>query len=155
MAGNSNKLWLVATVALLGLCVGVALDEAAHMVLNRKSEARDRDNNELFQQRLRCRNEVDAYMRSTSDDGNGAPMLEVVEFSPPRHSCVAEFTRVLSGKGAEIWTYETVDILTGETLFRDLCLMRGGDSSNTCGSGMDMQLKANRDKALNAALLKQ
>jgi hypothetical protein len=154
MLANSNKLWLVATVALLGLCVGAALDEAIHAVLNRKSESRDRENNELFQQRLRCRNEVDAYMRSTSDDGNGPPMLEVVEFSPLRHSCVAEFTRILHGKRAEIWTYETVDILTGESLFSDLCLI-GGDPSNSCDNGRDMQLKAERDKALKDVLLKQ
>jgi len=82
-------------------------------------------------------------------------MLEKVEFSPARRSCVAAFTRITSGKRGDIWSYETIDILTGEALFSDDCLENDERSTIFCGNGRDVQLRARRDKALKEALSNQ
>ena len=82
-------------------------------------------------------------------------MLEKVEFSPARRSCVGEFTRITAGKRAEVWSYETIDILTGEILFSGDCIQNDPNASTFCGKGRDMQLREDRDKVLNDALSKE
>jgi hypothetical protein len=149
-----NKLWQFVLVALLSLCVGAALDEALHVIRNRKSEARDRDSNELFQRRLRCKSEADVYARKSSED-NSTLMLEKVEFSPARRSCIGAFTRAISGKTGTLYSYEAIDILTGETLYSGDCAENDATSRIFCGNGRNMELIEKRDKTLEAALLKE
>jgi hypothetical protein len=95
--------------ALLSLCVGAALDEALHMARNRKSEARDRDSNELFQRRLRCKSEADAYARRSSEDNSTFMLVEKVEFSPARHSCIGAFARAMSGRRGTLYSGECAE----------------------------------------------
>jgi hypothetical protein len=140
----------VLLIALFGICAGAALDEAMHVVWNRKSQARERGGNELFQQRLRCKSEADDYARKSSESNNTLA-LERVEYSPVRRSCVASFTRITSGKRLELWSYETIDILTGETLFSDGCVENDPSDRRFCGNGRDMKLRKGRDDALEAA----
>lgn len=143
--------WKFLLVALLSVCVGAALDEALLAIRNQKVEGRNRNSSQLFQQRLRCKTEADDYARKSSEN-NSALMLEMVEFSPNRHSCVGEYTRITSGKRLEIWSYETIDILTGEVLYRQDCIMNDPTSNTFCGNGRDLQLRESRDKALHGAV---
>jgi hypothetical protein len=139
-----RRLWPFALVALVGLCLGVALDEARHMALNR-------NNVEVFQQRLRCKSVADDYVKKNSDD-NSTLFLERVGFSPSRRSCVAAFTRWTTAKRGEIHDYETIDILSGETLFSDGCIENDPESTTFCGNGRDMQLWKERENVLETAL---
>jgi hypothetical protein len=149
-----KRFWQFALVAAIALGAGAALDEGLHAVRNRKTPSADLGSNELFQRRLRCKTEADEYARKASED-NSSLMLEKVEFSPARRSCVAEFTRIISGKRGDIWSYETIDILTGETLFSDDCMENDTRSTIFCGNGRNMQLRKSRDRALNEALSNQ
>jgi hypothetical protein len=149
-----KKLWLLMLGALVGICAGFAIDEALHASRNRQSQAKERDGNELFQRRLRCKSEADDYAKKSSESNSGL-MVEKVEFSPARHSCVASFTRITSGKRHEIWSYETIDILTGETLYSEECIENDSNDKRFCGNGRDMDIRKGRDDALAAAMSKE
>jgi hypothetical protein len=99
-----KKFWLSLLGAIVCICVGFAIDEALHAYRNRQSQAKERDGNELFQRRLRCKSEADDYAKKSSETNSGL-VVEKVEFSPARHSCVATFTRITRGKRLEIWSY--------------------------------------------------
>jgi hypothetical protein len=131
----------------LGLCAGVAFDEAWHTV-------QPRANAEVFQQRLRCRTLADAYAKKNSDDYSTLE-LERVDFSPTRQSCVASISRAMNdGRGTiRSYDYETVDIMTGETLFSDSCIENDAKAATFCGNGRDMKLREKRDKALETVVL--
>ncbi len=135
-----NKPWQFVLGALLSLCVGAALDEALHMARNRKSEARDRDSNELFQRRLRCKSEADAYARRSSEGNSTFMLVEKVEFSPARHSCIGAFARAMSGRRVTLYSYEAIDILTGETLYSGECAENDAASRIFCGNGRNVEL---------------
>jgi hypothetical protein len=149
-----NKLWLLVLVAVVGIGAGFAIDEALHASRNRQSQAKERAGNELFQRRLRCKSEADDYAKKSSES-NSELMVEKVEFSPARHSCVASFTRITSGKRLEIWSYETIDVLTGETLYSEQCIENDPNDKRFCGNGRDREITNGRDDALAAALSKE
>jgi hypothetical protein len=142
-----KRFWQFALVGLIGICVGAALDETLHTVRNRKSQAQEQVSKELFQRRLRCKSEADEYAKKQSDDTSSF-VLEQVEYSPVRHSCVASFTRITTGKRLELWSYETIDILTGESLFSEECVENVPSDRRFCGNGRDMALRKGREDAL-------
>jgi len=150
----TKKLWHLVLAVLIGICVGAALDETLHTVRNRNSQARERDGNELFQRRLRCKSEADDYARKSSES-NSALVVERVEYSPIRRSCIASFTRITSGKRAELWSYETIDILTSETLYSEDCVENDPNDKRFCGNGRDMVLRKGREDTLDATLPKE
>jgi hypothetical protein len=115
------------------------------------NHAGNRSNDEVFQQRLRCKSVADDYLKKNSGD-ESTLFLERVDFSPSRHSCVAAFTRWTTGKKGEIHDYETVDILSGEILFIKGCIENNPKVTTFCGNGRDVQLNQERDKALETAL---
>lgn len=136
-------------IGLLGLVVGVTLDEGFHAL-----RVRTKANTEAFQRRLRCKNLADNYLKESSDD-NTTVLLDRDEFSPARNSCIAEVTRTEHGvRGGRLLMFDAVDILTGETLFTGLCNGNDANSATFCGNGRDMQLMERRDKVLEAALSK-
>ena len=146
-------------VAVIGIGVGAAIDEGLHMVRNRKSLPNDRDNSGLFQHRVHCKTVADDYIRQNSDDSSTL-FLERVDFSPRRHSCIAALIRWTTGKRklqrcncfVEIHDYETVDLLSGETLYSGDCIENDPESRTFCGNGRDMRLDQERSDALEAAL---
>lgn len=154
-----KRLWLMMLVAVIGICGGVAVDEGLHAVRNRKSQPKDRDSSELFQHRLRCKTVADDYAKQNSDDSS-ALLLERVDFSPSRRSCIASFTRWTTGKQklqrcncfVEIHDYEAVDLLSGETLYSGQCVENDPDARTFCGNGRDMKLGQERSDALESAL---
>jgi hypothetical protein len=148
-----KRFWQLLLVALLGISVGAAFDETLHTIRNRKAQDASRDGNELFQRRLRCKREADDFARKASES-NSSLVPEKVEYSPSRHSCIASFTRITSGKRMELWSFETIDILTGESLFSDDCVENDPSNKRFCGNGRDMNLRKGRDDALEATLSK-
>jgi len=144
-------LWQLVVSALLGFCVGAALDETLHTIRNRQAKAKDRDSNEVFQRRVRCKSLADDFVTKATDD-NTSLFLERIEFSPARHSCVGAFTRAMSGKRGTLYSYEAIDILTGETLYSGECAENDATSFIFCGNGRNMELIDKRDKTLEAAL---
>jgi hypothetical protein len=139
------RLWQFLLIALAGLCIGAALDEGLHAIRNRSGD-------EVFQQRLHCRTFADAYVKKNSD-ANTSLILERVDFSPGRRSCVATISKAANwGRGTTWWSYETVDIVTGEMLFKGDCNGNDAKATSFCGNGQDMELMQKRDKALETAL---
>ena len=147
-------------VAVVGVGLGAAIDETLHSVRNQKLAAGTLDSTELFQHRLRCKNIADDYIRANSDESSTL-FLERVDFSLSRQSCIAAFTRLTTGKRkvqrcncfVEVHDYETVDLLSGETLYGGECLENDPESSLFCGNGRDMRLSEERGKALDSALV--
>jgi hypothetical protein len=138
--------WFALT-ALIGLGIGVGSDEVLHAFRERKSA-------EFFQQRIRCRHLADNYANKESSDFNSF-LIDKVDFSPVRNSCIASASRVraIPNNGPE-WTYQTVDIVTGEVFFIRSCYGTDEKSPLFCGNGYNMKLMDERDKALEAALHK-
>jgi hypothetical protein len=155
-----KRVWLMVLVAVVGICVGAATDEALHTLRNRKFLATDRSGNDLFQHRLRCKTAADEYLKANSEDSSTL-FLERVVFSPSRHSCIAAFTRWTTGKRklqrcncfVEIHNYETVDLLSGENLYSGECIENDPESTLFCGNGRDMRLSEERSNALASALV--
>ena len=135
----------------VGIGTGIVVDEGLHTIRNQQSKPQKANEAELFQQRLRCKSEADAYAKASSQ-GNVSLVPEKIEFSPARHSCIVEFTRITAGKRSEIWSYETIDILTGESLYSGDCIENDPKASHFCGNGRDMSLRDGRDKALADAV---
>jgi hypothetical protein len=154
-----KSLWRFALVALLSLCIGAGLNEALHAVRNRRSKSKSPEGGELFQHRLRCKTVADDYIRANSDDSS-ALFLERVDYSPSRHSCIAALIRWTTGKRkvqtcncfVEIHDYQTVDLLSGESLYSGECLENDPQSTLFCGGGRDMRLNEERGKALDSSL---
>jgi hypothetical protein len=146
-----KRLWPFVLVALISLCLGAALDEAMRTVRNRQSRARDRDGDEVFQQRVRCKSLADDFVKKSSDDSTTL-FLERVEFSSARHSCIGAFMRVLAGKRGTVYSYEAIDILTGEALYSGTCVGNDANSRIFCGNGRDMELTGERNKTFADAL---
>lgn len=117
---RTKKRWGPILVALVGLCVGTGLDEALRLARNRNLKTRHQDISEAFQRRVRCREFANDFVKKSSDD-NTALFLERIDFSPARDSCIAAVSRAISGKRGTLWSYETIDILTDETLLSGGC----------------------------------
>jgi hypothetical protein len=143
--------WKFVLVLLVGLCVGAGLDETLHVLRYRKANAATQVSNETFQRRLQCKHLADDYVTKNSDDHTSL-LLDRVDFSPSRHSCIVALSRTSSGHGITLYGYETVDILSAETLFSGECNENDPNSRIFCGNGRDMQLMEKRDKTLEAAL---
>ena len=154
-----KRMWPFVLVGLVCLVVGAGLNETRHSLLKRKSEVKDRDTHELFQHRLRCKSVADDYIKADSDDSSTL-FPDRVDYSSSRHSCIATFIRYTTGKRKvqhcncfiETHDYETVDLLSGETLFSDFCEENDSESRWFCGNGRDMKLNEERGKALESAL---
>jgi hypothetical protein len=145
-----KRFWIFALLT-TGICGGIVVDEGLRTIRTHKSKAQNLNRDELFQQRLRCKSVADAYAKESSQ-GNVSLVAEKIEFSPSRRSCIVEFTRITAGKRAEIWSYETIDVLTGESLYSEDCIENDPKASRFCGNGRDMNLKDGRDKALADAV---
>lgn len=145
------KQWKFTLVVLVSLSVGAGLDEALHVTRDRKARTANQVSNEAFRQRLECKRLADDYVQNNSDDHTRL-LLDRVDFSPSRHSCIVALSRTSSGHGITLYGYDTVDILTAETLFSGECNENDPNSRIFCGNGRDMQLIERRDKTLEAAL---
>lgn len=146
-----KQFWKFVLVTLVGLCVGAGLDETLHVLRDRKARAETQSSDEAFKRRLQCKPLAEEYVTKNSDDHTSLS-LDRVDFSPTRHSCIVALSRTSSGHGITLYGYETVDILTAETLFSGECNENDPTSRIFCGNGRDMQLIEKRDKTLESAL---
>jgi len=146
---SMKNLWLFSVVC---ACIGGWPGEVCHAQQDRELRTTGNDDTGLFQRRLRCKDEADAYAK-TSTKGNSELVPERVEFSLARQSCVAAFTRITNGKQSGVWSYETIDILTGESLYSGECVMNDPKNRKFCGNGRDMELRNRRDDALQAVAI--
>ena len=115
-------------VALVGFVLGVAIGVGGSAIYCRRSTA-------LFSNRLRCRALAEEYIAKSDDQ----PLLNQVDFSQARNSCVASTFALRAGFSK----YEVVDIVSNETLFKESCDFNGGK----CGDGVNIKL----DKAMREA----
>jgi hypothetical protein len=148
-----KQTWKFVVVVLFALCIGAGLDETLHVIRDQKTKVEDRSSHETFQQRLQCKSLADDYAKKNSEN-NSTLFLERVDFSPSRRSCVAAFTRWTTGKRGELHDYETIDIVSGETLFSAVCIENDPKATTFCGNGRDLRLDQERKKALEDALAK-
>lgn len=145
-----KPLWKFVLVSLVGLCIGAGLDETLHVLRYRKANAATQVSKESFQRLLQCKHLADDYVTKNTDDHTSL-LLDRVDFSPARHSCIVALSRTSSGHGITLFGYETVDILSAETLFSGECNENDPNSRIFCGNGRDLQLMVKRDKTLEAA----
>jgi hypothetical protein len=126
---------------MVGILSGAFTSEALHMV-------RDKHRHEVFDERLRCKSLADAYIKANSDE-HSYLMLERVDFSPSRNSCIATSRGTNLQDGDE--RYFVVDVISGERLFNRGC---SGDetSKSYCGNGRNGALKDERDKTFERAV---
>jgi len=122
-----------ALVFVVGLLFGGGGTEAYH---------KSHDAQAIFQQRVRCRNLAEEYVKKRVESGVGAT-LQRDDYSPQRNSCIAEETDEMPGTQS-MWSFAVVDVLTGQQLYFDTCHEIIGDCSN--------RVTAARDKAFEEAL---
>jgi hypothetical protein len=146
-----KRLWKFVLVLIVGLCLGAGVVETLHVIKDRKAKADTQNSDGAFQRRLQCKHLADDYVTRNSDDHTSL-LLDRVDFSPTRHSCIVALSRTSSGHGITLYSYDTVDILTAETLFSGECDENEPNSRIFCGNGRDIQLMEKRDKTLEAAL---
>jgi hypothetical protein len=142
-----KRLWPFALVALVSLCLGVVLDEVAH-------SARNRNNAETFEQRLRCRSLADAYEKKESNT-DATVIIEKVDFSRMKRSCIATVTRASGIAQSPVWFFQTLDLVTGDELYSEWCSEKSPDPRFSCGNGRNIELMRKRDEVLEGALSKQ
>lgn len=130
----------IRTVLLLifGMVIGAGGSEGFHIL-------RDSHLQNAFQQKLRCKQLAESYVKSNSD-GTTTVYLERSGFSTHRNSCVAATSRIFM---SDSWDYEVVDVITGDTLYSGNCFRNKTSDSLWCGNGRDVQLLEERNKAFD------
>jgi len=125
----------MAIVFVVGILVGAATIERFHAV-------RDHHRQQFFEQRLRCKSLAEVYAKTNSDDHTSV-FVDRTDFSRARNSCVASIS--ISKATSRFWTYQVVDVITGELLFTDSCDEKDSQSPSFCGGGRDINLMHKRD----------
>ena len=111
------------------LCGGLAV-EAGHIF-------RDGHRHEVFEERLRCKALAEAYVKGQSEEPY--TMLERVDFSPSRNSCIAAIHKVTFPHSDQ--TFNVVDVISGEVLSHSWCAGDDETSKSYCGNGKNISLR--------------
>ena len=135
-----KRLWIAGVI---GALFGACFTEAFHRAADNRSR-------EQFEMTVRCRHFADEFVRKDSSDYNDV-MLNEVRFSPARNECVASIDEVSHTPPSDTWRYSVVDVLSGESIFSDLCV-DDKQTSLYCGAGRNMQIRTKRDDAFKAAV---
>ncbi len=104
---------------IFGIVLGAASTEGIHFY-------RQSYDSRIFQQRARCRAVADAYVKKNTDLSDSSltgssVILEKVDYSPARNSCVAELNSTYFAPGGGLKFYSVQDLLSGESLFTVDC----------------------------------
>jgi hypothetical protein len=91
-----------------------------------------------FETRLCCKNLAAAYARNPRDGGE--MVVEHVEFSPARNSCLAS-TFTLAGRHHEVEKFGIVDVVSEERIFESFCNSVDPKAKVFCGNGMDTTIR--------------
>jgi hypothetical protein len=78
-------------------------------------------------------------------------VVEHVEFSPARNSCLAS-TFTLAGRHHEVEKFGIVDVVSEERIFESFCNSVDPQAKVFCGNGMDTTIRKQRDVAFQNAL---
>src|ERR1035438_7070438 len=89
----TRKITIMALIA--GIVLGAAATEGFNVYRQSQGSYRQSHDNQIFQERLRCKAAADAYVKeNTALNDNSVTgrsvTLEKVDYSPARNSCVAE-----------------------------------------------------------------
>ena len=104
-------------ITIMALIAGIVLGVEATEGFNIYRQSHD---SQIFQERLRCNAVADAYVKEKSTNPESFLLiLDKVDYSPARNSCVAELERVYIS--APLETENVQDLLSGETLFSANC----------------------------------
>lgn len=133
-----NRTIRAALLIIIGMLIGAGGSEGFHILLGSRRQ-------NAFQQKLRCKELAESYVRSNSNDMSTV-YLERSGFSTHRNSCVAAISKVFI---SDSWDYEVVDVISGDTLYSGNCFRNRTSDSLWCGNGRDVQLSGERDKAFN------
>jgi hypothetical protein len=125
-----------------GALLGAGLVQAIHSLRVRPPKTN-------FEARLCCRNLAAAYAKNSRD--NGETVIERIDFSPGRSSCLAS-TLTLAGKHHEVEKFGVVDVVSEERIFEASCNSADPKSKVFCGNGMDATIRKQRDAAFQNAL---
>jgi hypothetical protein len=126
--------WVIAAVMFF---VGLAVGGSGVEIFTRRSANKSQ---QLFSQRIRCKQLADRYAKQHSDEDVGTFFLQAVDYSTVSNSCVAYFKQLelvnatLQGRYGqhEYYTWQVVDLLTGNTIYEESC---GDSDSNSCWRG--------------------
>jgi hypothetical protein len=139
----SASLNLKTTVVLvIGILLGSITIEAIHII-------RDKHRHQVFEERLRCKELADAYLKAETEE-DSYTTLDRVDFSPSRNSCIVA-TRQLTYRH---WSerFDVVDVISGEALFHGRCNGDDPASKSYCGNGGNVSLRNQRDKSFEKAV---
>jgi hypothetical protein len=100
----------------------------------------------LFERKLRCQTLARTFVRKRSSNLSSAS-LQRVDYSPARTSCIAEETDSTPGPDFTLWSFNVVDVVTGEVIFATPCKEMAGDCSRTADESQDKAFQ----KALRSA----
>ena len=126
----------------VGVLIGAGLVQTIHSLHRQTQKA-------TFETRLCCKNLAAAYAKSLRDSGE--TVIERVEFSPIRNSCLAS-TFTLAGKHHEVEKFGLVDVVSDEKIFEATCNSVDPNANIFCGNGMDTTIRNQRDLAFQNAI---
>ena len=130
----------IVSLLVIGAVVGVGGTETFHII-------RDRHRRDFFEQRIRCKQLAEDYVKKNSDDYTTV-FLDRTDFSVRRNSCVAATSTARRG----LWNYDVIDVATGDNLYGDYCQDDHPTSKTWCGNGRNISLGDKRDKAFDEAV---
>jgi hypothetical protein len=120
----THKITIMALIA--GIVLGAATTEGFNVYRQSQDSYRQSHDNQIFQQRARCKTAADAYVKeNTNLNDNGVTgksvTLDKVDYSPSRNSCVAELETTNYFKGGALVFESVQDLLSGEALLSVDC----------------------------------
>jgi len=138
----TRKIPIMALIA--GIVVGGAATEGFNVYRQSQDSYRRFQDSQRFQQRVHCKAVADAYVKENTDlrdnsETGTSVMLEKVDYSPARNSCVADFETNTYFKWGATERESVQDLLSGETLF-SVSASQFGSGSTTKRTGLDLEI---------------
>jgi hypothetical protein len=136
----TRKITIMALIA--GILLGGAATEGFNAYRQSQDSYRRSHDGQSFQQRVHCKAVADAYVKENTDlrdnsETGTSVMLDKVDYSPARNTCVAELETVDFFKGGATEHESVKDLLSGETLF-SVSASQIGSGSTAKRTGLDL-----------------
>jgi hypothetical protein len=110
-------------ITIMAVVAGIVLGAAATEGFNVYRQSHD---NQIFQERLRCKAAADSYVKENTDLSDNSAIgrsveVEKVDYSPARNSCIAELESTTYFRGGVLVSESVQDLLSGETIVSNQC----------------------------------
>ena len=117
---HDNRQMTTRKITTMALIAGIVLGAAATEGFNFYRQSHD---SHVFQERLRCKAVADAYVKeeNSTDPWHGSWILDKVDYSPARNSCVADVKAHYFFRTPPFTNEDVQDLLSGENLFSAQC----------------------------------